>query len=88
MEYLLPTIDAILMEEPKVLRELISGIMESSNTGILTQLKSILAVEAHEPAAYDAAARIVCIILGELPRRGNYLIEQKNFILELLNLRK
>lgn len=47
MEYLLPTIDSILMEEPKVLRELISGMLETSNTGILTQLKSILAVEGH-----------------------------------------
>ena len=69
MEFILPTIEAILIEEPKVLREIVSEVMETKNTGILTQLKSILAVEGHENASYDAAARIVCILLGELPRR-------------------
>lgn len=88
MEFILPTIDAILIEEPKVLREIVSEIIETKNTGILTQLKCILSIENHEPASYEAATRIVCIIMGELPRRENFLAEQKNFILELFNQRK
>lgn len=52
MQYILPTIDAILTEEPVVLRELITEIKETKNTGILTQLKAILAVEGHFPSTY------------------------------------
>jgi len=36
--------------------------------GIISQLKSILAVDGHQPAAYEAAARVISLILGELPR--------------------
>lgn len=47
MEFVLPTMDAILMEEPIVLRELVQTIQESKNTSILAAPKSILAVEGH-----------------------------------------
>ena len=87
MEFVMPTIDAILIEEPKILREIIDGIKESKNTSLLSAPKSILAVESHQPATYEAAVRIVSIILGELPRE-TYFNEQKSFLLELLGLRR
>lgn len=64
MEFVLPTIDAILTYEPAVLRELVAGIMEAKSTAILSTPKSILAVDGHQPATYEAAARIVCITIG------------------------
>lgn len=87
MEFVLPTIDAILSEEARVLREVIENLKENKGLGIISQLKSILAVDGHQPAAYEAAARIVAMILGDLPRE-NYLNEQKNFVLELLQVKK
>lgn len=87
MEFVLPTIDAILTYEPAVLREVVGGIVEAKSTGILATPRQILAVDGHQPATYEAAARIVCIVLGELPREA-FFGEQKNFMLELLNARK
>ena len=87
MEFVLPTIDAILSEENRVLREVVENIKESKGLGIIAQLKSILAVDGHQAAAYEAAARVVSLILGDLPRE-THLNEQKNFILELLQIRK
>ena len=52
MEYVLPTIDAILFEEPRILRELVGIIKDSKNTNLLSAPKSILAVESHQPATY------------------------------------
>lgn len=63
MEFVLPTMDAILIEEPKVLRELVDHIKQTKSTSMLSAPKSILAVD-HQPATYEAATRIVCIILG------------------------
>ena len=68
MEFVLPTIDAILTYEPNVLREIVSNILETKNIGILSSPKSILAIDNHQPATYESAVRIVCIVLGELPR--------------------
>lgn len=87
MEFVLPTIDAILTYEPTVLREIVGGIIEMKNTSALTSIKSILAVDSHQPATYESASRIVCIVLGELPREI-FVNEQKNFVLELLGMRK
>jgi hypothetical protein len=64
MEFVMPTIDAILTYEPAVLRELVSNILETKNTSILSTPKSILAIDGHQPATYEAAARVVCIVLG------------------------
>ena len=64
MEFGMPTIDAILTYEPAVLRELVSNIVETKNTSILSTPKSILAIDGHQPATYEAAARVVCIVLG------------------------
>ena len=52
MEFVLPTIDAILSEESRVLRELVDNIKQSKGANITSQLKSILAVDGHQPAAY------------------------------------
>ena len=68
MEFVLPTLDAVLTYEPAVLREVVAGIVEAKSTSILATPKSILAIENHQPATYEAAARVVCIVLGELPR--------------------
>lgn len=68
MEFVLPTIDSVLTYEPAVLRETVTKIIESKSTTILETPRSILAVDSHQPATYEAAARIVCIVLGELPR--------------------
>lgn len=68
MEFVLPTIDAILTYEPSVLREIVTGIIESKSIAILAAPKSILAIDGHQPATYEAATRIVCLVLGELPR--------------------
>lgn len=87
MEFVLPTIDAILIENPRILRELANGIKESKNTSLLSAPKSILAVESHQPASYEAATRIVCILLGELPRE-TFFNEQKSFLLECLGMRR
>lgn len=64
MEFVMPTIDAILTYEPTVLRELVFNIVETKNTSILSTPKSILAIDGHQPATYEAAARVVCIVLG------------------------
>ena len=64
MEFVLPTIDAILSEESRVLRELVNNMKQSKGTNITAQLKSILAVDGHQPAAYEAAARVISLILG------------------------
>lgn len=64
MEFVLPTIDAVLTYEPAVLREVVAGIIETKSTAILATPKSILAIDGHQPATYEAAARIVCIVLG------------------------
>lgn len=52
MEFVLPTIDAILTYEPAVLRELISSIVEAKSIAILSSPKFILAIDGHQPATY------------------------------------
>jgi hypothetical protein len=53
MEFVLPTLDAILTYEPQVLREVVAKIMEEKNTSsFLATPKSILAIENHQPATY------------------------------------
>jgi len=64
MEFVLPTIDAIYTYEPTVLRELVTSIVETKNISVLSTPKSILAIDGHQPATYEAAARIVAIVLG------------------------
>jgi hypothetical protein len=54
---------------------------------MLSSTKSILVVDGHQPASYEASTRIVAIILGELPREV-FFNDQKNFVLELLSMRK
>ena len=87
MEFVLPTLDAILSEEARVLRELVANIKEGKAPNITGQLRAILAVDNHEPAAYEAAARVLALILGELPKETHFN-EQKNFVLELMQLRR
>ena len=48
--------------------------------GIINQLKSILSLESHADATYESAARITCLLLGELPKEIFYN-EQKAFLL-------
>ena len=54
---------------------------------MLSAPKSILSLEGYQPVTYEAATRIVCIILGELPR-DTYFNEQKSFLLEILGMRR
>lgn len=87
MEFVLPTIDAILSEESRILRELVANIKENKGLNITGQLRSILAVDGHEPATYEAAARVLSLILGELPKETHFN-EQKNLVLELMQIRR
>lgn len=52
----------------------------------MTSLKSIFAVPNHPDVTYEAVARIISMIYGELPREG-FFNEQKAFLLNLLNMR-
>ena len=46
MEFVLPTIDAILLEERQVLREIVTK-SRNDKGNLLTPLKSILSLEGH-----------------------------------------
>lgn len=86
MEFVLPTLDAILTEERVVLREVVESIKKSKNSNVLTSLKGIFAVPSHPDVTYEAVARIISTIYGELPKEG-FFTEQKAFLLNLINMR-
>jgi hypothetical protein len=86
MEFVLPTIDSILMEERNVLREVVNKA-KTEKGGIIIVLKSILSIEGHADATYESTARIVSLILGELPKEL-FFNDQKAFMLELLQSKK
>ena len=65
MEFVLPTIDAILMEDRRVLREVVEKVKKEKG-GVITPLKAILSIEGHADPTYESAARIISLILGEL----------------------
>jgi hypothetical protein len=64
MEFVLPTIDAILTYEPAILNKQANKIIAAKDTSLFSPAKSILAVAGHQPATYEASARIVAILLG------------------------
>lgn len=63
MEFILPTVDAILMEERRVLREVVDRTKKEKGA-LLAPFKVILSLEGHADATYESAARIVSLILG------------------------
>ena len=86
MEFVLPTVDAILIEERRVLREVVDKVKKEKG-GIITPLKAILSIEGHADATYESCARIVSLILGELDKEL-FFNDQKAFMLELLQSKK
>jgi len=87
MEYVLPTIDAILTEERTVLREIVEDIKKGKYPSLFSKLKGFSPLEDHREVTVLAAARIASIILGELPRE-QYFNEQKIFLLDLLQVKR
>lgn len=67
MEFVLPTIDAILTEERRVLREVVEKTKKEKGATI-APFKLILSLEGHADATYESASRIIAIILGELDK--------------------
>lgn len=67
MEFILPTIDAILSEERKVLREVVEKTKKDKGAS-LAPFKVILSIDGHADATYESAARILALILGELDK--------------------
>ena len=86
MEFVLPTVDAILIEERRVLREVVDKVKREKG-GIITPLKAILSIEGHADATYESCARIISLILGELDK-DMFFNDQKAFMLELLQSKK
>lgn len=64
MEYVLPTIDAIITEERAVLRELINGFKKGKYPTFISKLKGFSPLDDHRDVTVLAAARIASIILG------------------------
>lgn len=79
MEFVLPTIDAILMEERRVLREVIERTRKEKGVTI-APFKIILSLEGHADATYESAARIISLVLGELDKEL-FFNEQRAFML-------
>ena len=52
MEFVVPTLDAILTEERVVVREVVESIRKSKGSNFLTSLKSIFAVPGHPDVTY------------------------------------
>lgn len=67
MEYVLPTLDAILTEERSVLRELLDGLRKGKYPNLISKLKSFSPFEDHREVTILASSRLSAIILGELP---------------------
>ena len=67
MEYVLPTLDAILTEERGVLRELIDGLKKGKYPNLISKLKGFSPFDDHREVTVLAASRVAAIILGELP---------------------
>lgn len=86
MEFVLPTIDAILMEERRVLREIVDKTKKEKGAP-LAPFKLILSLEGHADATYESAAKIIALIMGELDKEL-FFNEQKAFMLEMLQSRK
>lgn len=63
MEFILPTIDAILIEERKVLREVVERTKKDKGA-TLALFKLILSIDGHADATYESTARVLSLILG------------------------
>lgn len=63
MEFILPTIDAILIEERKVLREVVERTKKDKGV-TLALFKLILSIDGHADATYESTARVLSLILG------------------------
>jgi hypothetical protein len=87
MEYVLPTLDAILTEERSVLRELVNGLMKGKYTSLISKLQSFSPFEDHREVAILASSRLAAIILGELPIE-QFFNEQRLFLLDLIQIKK
>lgn len=64
MEYVLPTLDAILTEERGILRELINGLKKGKYPNLISKLKSFSPFDDHREVTILAASRVASIILG------------------------
>jgi hypothetical protein len=87
MEYVLPTLDAVLTEERGVLRELVDGIKKGKYPNLLTKLKGFSPLDDSREVTVLAASRVASIILGELPIE-QYFNDQRLFLLDLLQVKK
>lgn len=64
MEYVLPTIDAILTEERSVLREVVEDLKRGKYPTLISKLKGFSPLDDHREVTVLAAARITAILLG------------------------
>lgn len=66
MAYVLPTLDAIISENQKQFKQ----FMRAINPQIVPKLKSFLFLEGYESSVYEAAAKIITMIIAEEPKEG------------------
>ena len=87
MEYVLPTLDAVLTEERGVLRELVNGIKKGKYPNLISKLKAFSPFDDHREVTILAGSRVAAILLGELPIEL-FFNEQRLFLLDLLQIKK
>ncbi|KAL4470236.1 hypothetical protein ABPG74_011847 [Tetrahymena malaccensis] len=86
MRYLLPTIDGIIMDNRRVLQNIVQSISDQDpSKNWLTALNLIIQSDNNHITVIEAALRIKACIIGELDKKI-YLKEQQEFLLKLLNL--
>lgn len=85
MEFVVPTVDAILTEESQVLREVVQNVINARGKDTFMQsLKSFIYVIDHRPATCEAAIHLLSLLYGEI----NAYDERKSFLLDLIHLNK
>ncbi len=85
MLFLIPTIDGILSDSKsnlQIIVNLVLGLKDIEDNHILTLFKNLLYQPKFDKIVYDSAAKILAMILGELPNKF-FTTEQSSHLMFL-----